>query len=115
MSITFQPAPVMENDRVVEWAPDEYSLNVSNGNARLILAQIGVEFDYAGSIDPVDLCVKMLASDPIDSGTITVTEKGNGPTMIDCGLRPGYFQDVFAVLWQIAHYAAKKNLKVQWC
>jgi hypothetical protein len=93
------------------------SVNVSNTNAEMLLARLGVEFDYCGSIDPAALygraMVENIGAD--DSGVAPSEDRGaGGAVFIDCGLRPGYFEDRFGALAALAEAAMRLGLVVSW-
>lgn len=90
------------------------SMNVSNSNAGMILRSLGIEFDYSGSISPTDLLIAIACADPIDTGVPAHTFKGDGATMIECAIRPGYHAEKYAMLQEIAKFAHKMGRDIQW-
>jgi hypothetical protein len=92
-------------------------INVSNTNAAQILERLGIEFDYCGHFDPADLfgraAVGNIGRD--DSGIATTVEGGDGcATLIECGLRPGYFEDRLGRLAELAQDAIQRGMLVSW-
>ena len=93
------------------------SVNVSNANAAQIIERLGVEFDYCGIFDPADLfgraAVGNIGRD--DSGVASVTDRGEGgSTMVECGLRAGYFEDRLGSLAGLAQVAIERGMLVSW-
>lgn len=93
------------------------SVNVSNVNAELLLARLGVEFDYCGSIEGAALygraMVENIGRD--DSGVSVSEDQAPGQARwIDCGLRPGYFEDRFGALAALASEAMRRGLVISW-
>jgi len=92
-------------------------VNVSNTNAAQILDRLGIEFDYCGVIDPADLfgraAVANIGRD--DSGVDATEISGDGhATMIDCGMRNGYFADRLGSLERLASLAMDRGLLIAW-
>jgi hypothetical protein len=120
MSITFAAAPTRRADGTLDFhtSDDEPWVNVSNTNASLLLERLGIEFDYSGQIDAEDLLGRALVANVgrDDSGMASTTDRGaGGATIIDCGLRPGYFDERMAQLVEVAEYAKTVGTgKVQW-
>lgn len=89
------------------------SLNLSNSNARNILQTLGVDdSELVGCLEPAKLlpacqnALSTLRSVPaLDDGTPNRELSGNGPTIILCGHRPGYFEDRFSRLRELAEAA----------
>jgi len=93
------------------------SVNVSNTNASAILERLGVEFDYCGSIDAADMLGRALVGNigRDDSGVDSTEDARLGcATMIDCGLRPGYFDDRLGQIADLADYAARHGHLILW-
>ena len=93
------------------------SLNVANGNAALILERLGVEFDYYGEIDGADLVGRAMVGNVgrDDSGVASSEDRREGlATVIDCGVRPGYFEDRLGVLAELGLAAAERGCLVSW-
>ena len=110
---------VHERTMAAEDACDACSLevNVSNANAALLLERLGVEFDYCGTVDASDFLARAMLANVgrDDSGTATVTDSGGGgATMVDCGLRPGYYGDRFDSLAALATWCAARGYLVGW-
>lgn len=59
MSITFTFA-TLEDGCWHHGFDDDFDVNMSNANAGAVLAELGVEFDYCGSIDPSDLAARVM-------------------------------------------------------
>lgn len=109
MSITF-------NAQTADGEWPGVSVNQSNTNALQTMVSLGFDeglVDYSGSIPADDLRALIvfaqagLAVDPsADDGTAAYETKLPGrATMIECGLRPGYFTDVYARLDEVAQAA----------
>ena len=99
-------------------APVSWEMNVSNSNFYRLMREIGLEFeDYCGRLDPGDIvarCEAYLATlkmiPEMDAGTPTNVYKGNGrATIVDCGLRAGYFGDRVSQLLELARVAVEKD------
>lgn len=98
-------------------------VNVANVNARLLLVALGLDSDdLCGSTSGEDFLGRVLlalATDRDDSGVRSTVISGrevgtSGATMIDCGLRPGYFADRFGALHALALEAARLGREVHW-
>lgn len=114
VSIDFRPdAPDLSWD-------SDLILNVANGNAVKILQVLGLYDPEAdcieGSISPRDLKDRvLLARLADDTGEPDAVEnRGGGPTVVYCGLRPGYYEDRLNALDEIADYCIRYDLKVVW-
>jgi hypothetical protein len=106
------------------------SLNVSNGNAVVILEALGMapevidtEFgpctaDAYGSMSADDFLGRVLAAEVMsvgDPGTETevLAEEGKA-TFVMCGRREGYVDEKLSVLREIALWAQAHQVEVQW-
>lgn len=97
-------------------------VNVSNANAAAVLARLGYEFDPSGPCgdataeDFLGRCmVGNVGQD--DSGYAATQEGGPGTgraTVIECGVRPGYFASTLARLARLATAAGDQDLLVVW-
>jgi hypothetical protein len=91
--------------------------NVSNANGMSILAALGVDLEYVGTIDPADLkgrCLEALVFAD-DQGFPTVEDRYPGhATVIDCGRPAGYLADKFNRLLALADQAAALGQQVRW-
>lgn len=117
MSITFTTARKID-ERTTEWLPDGPELNVSNRNASLLLTELGLEFDYCGSIDPEHLLGLIGLRQMFPSGLElpTIEERGTGGArMIDCGVGPEYIPQKLRQLAHVATAAMAAGGIVQWC
>lgn len=95
-------------------------LNVTAGNAALILERLGLDPAdcEGGDVDADDLLGRALVGNVgrDDSGIASHEDRAPGRlTMVDWGMRPGYFDDRLAVLVEVATYAKAKGVRVQWC
>jgi len=104
---------------------DDFDLNVANTNARILLDALGLtpeEGDLSGALSGEDFLGRVLlaiAADRDDSGVNSAVIGGkelgqSGATMIDCGVRPGYFADRFGALHALALEAVRIGRDVQW-
>jgi hypothetical protein len=109
--------------RAVPDVDDTLDVNVSNTNARLLLAILGLDNeDLCGILDATDFQGRVLlamASDRDDTGVPPAITGGRvvgqtGATMVDCGLRPGYYTDRFAGLHALAMEAVRLGRPVTW-
>lgn len=126
MSVTFSLAEFQETEKlgtVLCHLDSDLNLNVSNANARAILDRLGYEVDeygIVGEATPEDLLGRALVGNVgrDDSGVDAVETPGEwfggGATMIDCGIRPGYFEDRMAALVALASHAMDRNLMISW-
>jgi hypothetical protein len=99
-------------------------VSVANTNARMLLVALGLDTsdDLCGSASGEDFLGRVLlalASDRDDSGVAPAVIGGaqvgqSGATMIDCGLRPGYFADRFGALHALALEAVRLGREVHW-
>lgn len=109
MSITFS-AYVEHDGEVIR---TEEAPNFANANARLILAHLDLPSDEpCGSIDVDELLGRCLTARAAGGGALddsgfdgTVTRERGRATMIDFGLRPGYFADAVDRLEALCHEA----------
>lgn len=95
----------------------DLDVNVSNVNARTLLVALGIaaDDDLSGVVDGEQFLGAVLlamASDRDDSGVAPAVVGGrevgqSGATMVDCGLRPGYFADRFGALHALATEAVR--------
>ena len=103
---------------------DAFDLNVASMNARTLLIALGLDEgdELVGSASGEDFLGRVLlalASDRDDSGVDPAVIGGaslgqSGATMIDCGLRPGYFADRFGALHALALEAVRLGRGIQW-
>ena len=103
----------------VEFAPEDVCPNFSNSNAAMILRSLDVEPDHCVSIDADDLLARVTlarAVPPIeDDGKADITTGGPGTgqaLMIDCGVRPGYFESAYERIAEVAELAREWGVKV---
>lgn len=92
-------------------------VNVSNTNAAAVLDRLGVEFDYCGTMEADDLLGRALVANVgrDDSGVPSVEDTGrNGATIIECGLRAGYFDGTMGRLVALANAAAERGHGIGW-
>lgn len=103
---------------------DALDVNVSNVNARTFLIALGLDDgdDLSGSTSGEGFMARVMlamATDRDDSGVASAVVGGrevgqSGATMIDCGLRPGYFADRFTALYVLGAEAARLGREVVW-
>lgn len=98
---------------------DDLDVNVANTNARMLLVALGLnegeDGDLCGTVDGEQFLGAVLlamASDRDDTGVAPAVIGGrevgqSGATMVDCGLRPGYFADRFGALHALATEAVR--------
>lgn len=98
-------------------------VNLANGNARLVLTILGLDSeDLCGATTAEDFLGRVLlamAEDRDDTGVRPAVVSGrevgtSGPTMVDCGIRPGYFADRFGALHALATEALRLGREVVW-
>lgn len=97
--------------------PELPSVNLSNTNALMILERLGYEADYYGSVDADDLLGRALTMNVgrDDSGTDSTVDEFDGTaTIIECGVRPGYFESVAERLAEVAASAKENGVEVSW-
>lgn len=121
MSITFYAAQETEDaeGRIISMveALDAFEVNVSNSNAFALLDRLGIEADYCGSMAAEDFLGRAMVANVgrLDDGIDSTTERGRGgATVIDCGLRPGYYADRMTSLAELASKAAAHGYLVAW-
>lgn len=94
--------------------PEAPSLNVSNANARVLLAQLGLATtDLCGTLTGEDFLGRVLLATALattDAGRPQETTGG----FTDCGRRAGYLDERIAVLRDIADFAVSNALPVVW-
>lgn len=113
MSVTFTAAG-MPTSTDVDTFGGELDVNMSNTNAALVCATLGIELepDWDGEMDaPLFLgrVVMAMALAPSDEGMPSYEHVGPGARMIEGARRPGYVQDRLLALHALA-YAL-----VWWC
>lgn len=121
MSVTFTAANRITRDGHELIAPvraaDHLSVNVSNGNAFMVLERLGFDTDLWGDVDGAEFLGRALVANVgrDDSGVAaaTLTSPGSA-TVIDCGVRDGYFDDVMGRLAALATHAADNGWMVSW-
>jgi hypothetical protein len=100
---------------------DELDVNVSQANGAVLLYALGLYGeDLSGTTTAQDFFGRVMfarAEDRDDTG-VAVTEFRHTPqgmTFIDCGIRPGYYADVFGRLSALAAEAMRLGRDIQWC
>lgn len=98
-----------------------FDVNISSANARSILERLGYEYDpedgICGSATPDEIIGRALLANigRDDSGIRSaVVSDGPGATMIDCGLRPGYYDERMTAILDLAHEAQRREVLVGW-
>jgi len=121
VSITFYAAQETEDaeGRIINMVRSlsAFEVNVSNSNAFALLDRLGIEADYCGTMTAEDFLGRTMVANVgrFDDGIESTTERGQGgATIIDCGLRPGYFEDRMSSLAELASAAATRGLLVAW-
>lgn len=97
-------------------------VNISNINAVGILDLLGYaedgEVDLCGSCGPDEFegrVLTALALAPADAGVPSYeTVGGRGATVVECGRRPGYHQDILERLHELADWARTRQRTVCW-
>lgn len=93
-------------------------VNMANGNAVLIFAALGIEFDWAGSMPGAEFLGHVLIALGMprdDSGVEPVEWRGaGGATHVDCGVRAGYVGQRLGQLADLATEAARLGRDVTW-
>lgn len=127
MSVTFTLARFVEHDEhgvILEHVDSDLALNVSNANACALLDRLG--FDAAdgrlwGECSGDDMLGRALVGNigrddsGVDATTVFDGEwVGGGAQMIDCGVRPGYYEDRMDALVALASYAKEHDMMVGW-
>ena len=95
--------------------PEAPSLNVSNANAGVLLAQLGLATtdDLCGTLTGEDFLGRVLLATALattDAGCAPETTGG----FTDCGPSAGYLDERLAVLRDIADFAVSNALPVVW-
>jgi hypothetical protein len=121
VSVTFYAARVTEDaeGRIIDMVSDldHLSVNVSNANACAILDRLGFEAELWGEVAAEDFLGRAMVANVgrFDDGIESSSDRGQGgAVMIDCGLRPGYFDDRLSSLAELASAAAARGLLVGW-
>jgi hypothetical protein len=104
MSVTFY----VEDDHLEQSLP---TLNVSNRNARWILASLGLlgNEELCGTLDATDLLKRCMSAEPYRPAVPTMQV---APNMWDSGLPKDYFFDRYKDLMQVAFAARRENKRV---
>lgn len=102
--------------------PNPLSLNIANGNFHRLMTLLGYsDFDYCGSFGDGSLQdlksrIEFIrggikAIPDMDGGTPTIEHRSSPyqATMVECGLREGYFDDRLSTLLEIVNVAIKKG------
>lgn len=93
-------------------------VNLSNGNVQTILGRLGYPSDmHLGDETGAEFLGRALVMGvgADDTGTDSTRQVGsNGATLIDCGVRAGYYASVEERLSALASYAATRGLVVMW-
>lgn len=99
-------------------------VNMANGNAAAVFSALGINLDFAqgGSMSGQELLgyvLMAIATGPDDTGIAPAVTGGpevgqRGATMVDCGMRPGYYAERFAQIGEIATIAARLGRNVYW-
>lgn len=103
---------------------DVPDVNMANGNAAAVFSALGIHLDFStgGSMSGQELLGHVLmaqAVGPDDTGIAPAVTGGpevgqRGATMIDCGMRPGYYAERFTQIREIAEVAARLDRNVYW-
>jgi len=90
-------------------------VNLANGNAALVLDRLGLPADLWGECPAADFgarCLLGTVGYPDDGMPAATYRHPTMATLVDAGLRPGYFTDVLARLADLA--AAAPGGTVHW-
>lgn len=92
------------------------SVNMTNTNAAQVLIALGYENKSYGTLDASDLLARCTMGSATINTTVGVDDFGIAPVrdgnIIECGLRPGYFDDRFNGLAEVASWAVEHNVAV---
>jgi hypothetical protein len=117
---------------------DSLDVNMSGTNAATVLARLGFATNEYGETcgtvpgeEFLGAVMLAMAADGDDSGVESlairarsgrvvehagdVAVKGEGAVFVDCGVRPGYYADVFGRLHTLATEAVRLGRSIQWC
>lgn len=93
-------------------------VNLSNFNARFVLAALGVDSEDLCGEDGAESflgrVLTALAIAPVDEGVPAHDLPGPGAQVVECGRRAGYLQERLAVLHEVALWAVERGRCVQW-
>lgn len=100
----------------------DLSVTMSNVNGLRVLEVLGFDSEdgipYVGTCDADDFEGRVAlarALTPVDAGIpVTTTVGENGPTVVECGRRPGYLQDRLDTLADLAALARSHNSPISW-
>ncbi|MFD7161404.1 hypothetical protein ACFV9C_42935 [Kribbella sp. NPDC059898] len=100
---------------------DDLDVNVAQTNAVVLLYALGLHNeDLSGGTTAQDFFGRVmfaLAEERDDTG-IPASDYRHHPqglTLIDCGIRPGYYADVFGRLSALAAEAIRLGRDIEWC
>jgi hypothetical protein len=98
-----------------------FDVNVSPSNAHLLLERLGYpagpDDELCGDATPDEILGRALVGNvgQDDNGIPAATEKvPGGPTVIDCGVRAGYFTDRLDAIARLATEAKTRGVLVTW-
>lgn len=121
MSMTFTIAHRTDVDGREVWSHGECdaTFNVHNAGGCAILASLGFEPDYCGSLDAQEVlrrCVTFRAVDAPARGTVepSVERGAGGATMIECGFDVEYVRERIGRLEELARVAVAQGAAVGW-
>lgn len=101
-----------ETDGKVNFLLGDDAPNFSNSNAFMILRSLGYEPDYAQSFDADELLGRVTlarAVKPVADDGMPDIRHGN---MIQCGVRPGYFESAYERIAEVCELAKAHGVKV---
>jgi hypothetical protein len=117
MSMTFTIARRMDDG--AWWHGDhDAAFNVHNAGGCAILASLGFETDYCGTLDAAEVlrrCVTFRAVDAPARGTVEpAVHTGAGATMVECGFDVEYVRERIGRLEALARIAVAEGAAVGW-
>ncbi|WP_052362783.1 hypothetical protein [Gordonia alkanivorans] len=94
------------------------TVTLANTNARGLLDRLGLPGDDSGSVDSTDLIGRILLAQALcgpDEGVpSSVAPRKSGPTLVEGGRLPGYYDDVLTRLVNVATWAMTHARPVTW-
>ena len=98
---------------------DHLEINVSNTNGYAMLDRLGIELDYSGAVEAdtmLGASLLALGVNTNDDGVASTTDIGSGgATIIEGGLRAGYWEEKLSRMADLATAAKFWDRKVVWC
>jgi hypothetical protein len=97
---------------------EELEINMSNSNAAVVCAALGIDLDaegWCGSLPAEDFLGRVLvalAIQPSDEGIPVHELPTGGVRWVECGRRPGYIQERLGQLHELAQWAVAHGAEV---